>query len=423
MSVFTSNWLIFFPLACSLFVAMRLALGAVDFGRKSWVMLSIRSAVLLLFWFSFLSLGLRASWLSLPWMLLVGVFFLVLTIKRRKLERVAFLQSMMAVEQPQLQQQLASYFVAENDGYVRRKARGVLRDLSLGATLTRSLEVRMVAAGVYERLALRLREAYGISLRRIPRASGVQSPEYIEFEIERMLGRLLIFSWVIVLLPVMGLFFRFIMPTFWELFEEFGLEMPSGMVALEDWYYAIQFGWLGELTTAMIFLLSMLLLMTFACILLLWMFPTAMQLPLFRWLGDDYYRTAGLLTLGVVLEHESDLGRACERTGELLPVNHLKRRFTAAKRDLDSGKTVADALQRAKLLTRKERRDWGGFACPDPAWALTQLAGWKVERMLARYSLLVQALVLGLTLSLAAVVGWFAFGVVQVLTQLIVSLS
>ena len=82
MTAFTSNWFVFFPLAFSLFVAIRLAEGSVDRGQSQFGLLVIRSLIGLLFLFSIFAVGLRTSLLGLCWILLLVVFTAVIVWKK-----------------------------------------------------------------------------------------------------------------------------------------------------------------------------------------------------------------------------------------------------------------------------------------------------------------------------------------------------
>ena len=93
MTAFTSNWFVFFPLAFSLFVAIRLAEGSVDRRQTQLGQLAVRGLIGLLFLFAVLAVGLRASPLGLAWIGLLAVFAVVIAVKNRRLKRSAWLMT------------------------------------------------------------------------------------------------------------------------------------------------------------------------------------------------------------------------------------------------------------------------------------------------------------------------------------------
>jgi hypothetical protein len=314
-------------------------------------------------------------------------------------------------------------FQAENRGWVKRKARGLRRDLAQGDAWWNSIESQGIAQGVYQKLAVRLVARYGSRHQADSKAfehSEVLAPLHIEAEAERLLGRLMIFSWVVFVAPVIVSMMIFIVPTFQQMFQEFGMELPPVMrsvIAVTD--NAADFGWASLLVLVPV---VWMLLLGVGC--LLWIFPQLLQLPILRWLSRDYYRNVGFVALAHAAEQEPNLIQACQVAGKLVSVEEMSAQYARAADLLASGMQAREAFLQAKLLSRSEFTAFGlGFDQSDPAWSLQQLASWKTARMLNRYSMLVQIGVVVLTLGMAVVVGGLAVGVFQVLSTMIKTLA
>ena len=422
MIAYASNWLILFPVAFSLFVAMRLSQGSVDQGRSSWMLMAVRGVVVLMFWFAVLAVGLRGHWISLAWGLILAAFAFVFFWKRRRLERNAmFLTALTAETLPQ-QQRLAGYFADENAGWVKRKARGLSRDLAIGVPWGRSLEARGVAQGVYEKLALRLQSLFGGQVLGLSRPTNSLSPIQIEAEAERLLGRLMIFTWTILVAPLVVLIMMFILPTIEQMFMEFGLQLPVPTQMLVD---------LGDFSmssgTAQLISALPLLLLAFGFLgVLIWLFPTMLQLPLLRWICADYYRNLGFTALAWVLQRNQELVSACQQTATLVPVNYISRKYQRASERLAQGEDLPTAFQNAGLLRQQEAsllRNAAAVSIEDPSWSMQQLAAYRVDRMLLRYSMIVQLLVVAITVVLAAIIGLVVLGIMLSLIVMISSLA
>ncbi len=424
MISFSSNWIVFFPIAFSLFVAMRLAGGRVDDGRQSIGLLAARSLVFMLFAFSLLAAGLRVSLMSLIWCVFVAALVVVLHLKNRKLERSAVLMTALSTDDLPQRQLLTRALANENTGWAGRKGAALVRDLARGADWGTALEYRGIAKGVYEKLAVRLDKRYGKHQPGQAERNGPEAvePMQIEAEAERTIGRLMMFSWCVVVVPVVALIMTFIVPTFEEMFEEFGLDLPTTMslvISVSD--VVTSFGVVSLLG------LSVIQVGLFLCIgtcALLWLFPRLTLVPPIRWLCRDYYRNVGFAALSHAIGQERDLIDACRATAELVPVTHISDRYRTASELLIGGATPVGAFVSAGLLSGREAQAVGTcFESRDLAWGLKQLASWKVAGMLRWYASVVQVLVVSLTLLVAVVVGALSIGVIQTLSEMISALS
>ncbi len=429
INAFTSNWFIFFPLAFSFFISLRLAQGSGDLGQSSFGANVVRILIAVLFVFSGLAVGLRASIFGFVWLILLSFFGGLLYWKNRRQERSALLLAALRASTPALQLALAESFWSENRGWLRRRAMSLRHDILSGVGWATTLERHKIAHSVYECLAVRLVSKYGPSSQFTARSSPESSrrqlegelltPLQMEAEVERLLGRLFIFSWIVIVFPLIAMIMMFIVPTFKQIFEEFGISLPPVMafvVLVAD--ATSQFGSLIAL------ILTPLLIAMAGLVVLLWFFPKALQRYPFRWLCSDYYRNAGFAALSHTVERESNLALACGAASRLLDIEDISRQYQQAADLLSSGLKPQDAFLRSNILSQKELTAFQiGFDHRDPRWCLQQLANWKIARMFERYSMLVQFAIVVLTLIMAAVIGSVAVGVIQVLSTMVTSLS
>ncbi len=438
LNALTSNWFIFFPLAVTLFVALRLAEGSRDSGPRSLSLNFVRLLILSLFVFALLGVGLRGNPLGFIWLFLSGGLVVVLFWKRRRLERSAVLLTALHAHDASQQMTVSESFWSENSGWLRRAAAGLRSDLLVGNSWHQSLEKRKVARGIYEKLSLRLAAAYGpqphLQNTASP-ASNVQvktrttrslsdfdmrAPFVVEAEAERLMGRLLLFVWMFFGMIPLVLFYIAGVPTFFTMLREFGQPTPPALQlvgSISNGTSMSIWSWLAValLTGFALFLLAALV---------LWLFPHWLQRFPLRWLCGDYYRNAGLLALAHAIEYEPDLTAACRATSRLVPMKSVARRYELAAHGLTSGYKPHEAFRNAGLLDRRDAENCQlGLDGRDPGWCLQQLASWKLERMLRRYSLLVQLLVVVFTLLLACLVGLLAVGLFQMLSDMIRSLA
>lgn len=426
LDLLTSNWYIFFPLACSLFVALRLAEGSADLGGHFFGINLLRHAVATLLIFALLAVGLRGNILGLGWLILLGFFAAILYWKYRRLERSALLLTALQAENEMQQFAVCESFWIENRGWLRRVSARLRNDLGQGKSWWDALQQRRAARGIYEKMSVRLADRYGTGsqinrTRPFVAISGeLNQPLQIEGEAERLLGRLMVFSWVLLGLPLVGLVLVFVMPTFQQIFAEFGLPLPGVMRTVVELSYRVTaWGWGPVLAVLPLALVGLGLLAGF-----LWLFPQCMERPPLRWLCGEYYRAAGFTALARTLDYEIDLIAACEATSQLIAMKSVSVPYAHAAELLQSGQTPSTAFRQAGLINRREFNALGsGLDHSQPGWPLQQLARWKLERMLQRYWILVQFAVVLITLLLAAIVGTLAVGMFQMLSELVYALD
>ncbi|MFK7738211.1 MAG: hypothetical protein AB8B50_19440 [Pirellulaceae bacterium] len=440
MEIYTANWLILFPLAFSLFVGMRLSCGSVDDGRRSWTLMAVQALMVNSFVIAGLAFGVTGNWASLTWLFCVAVFAFVFFFKRRRLQRNALYEMCMQVSELQQQQRFMGYLVEENDGWLRRKAGRIQRDLAIGKDWISALETRGIAVGIFERIHLRLFGMYGTSAqatRGDAPNSGTRvsvSPLQIEAEAERMFGRLMMFAWGILVFPIVALVMTFIVPTFKVMFEEFGLSLPK----VTQWMIAVADFSANPLVNLLLIGIPALLTACVMIGILAWIFPTVLRLRMFRWLSGDYLKTAGFYTLSKVLSRESEMVTAFQRTAEVLPLPSLSDGYRRAAVGIESGQSVSNALRSSGLLDQRElavfdkSQEIAGpedatvdsmSLAQEPVWGLQQYSVYRIERMLNRYSKLVQFAVFALTIFFGVVVAVVAVGLIGALVTMISSLA
>lgn len=422
MIAFPSNWMLFYPLAFSLFVALRMHECRVGSGGDPHRALAIRVLITVMFVLVLLSAGLRTTILGAIWFILAMLFTLILWWKSRRLQRTALLRAAMQMERPEHQHFLASAYYAHNRGSVRKLAGRLLRDLRAGVSWWNALEHCGVARTSYEHMAVRLRSHYGrdAELVKQQRPAQFREPLEIQAAAEALWGRCLAFGWVWLGVPVIGLLLVIIIPSLVELAEEFSTELPPAMQLVANFADA---DW-RALLTAPFAMLCLGLLACAATASLLWLFPSLMRLPGMRILAQPYYLTLGFTALAQATQRDADLGRACRRAAELMPVDFVADRFLQAAELLQSGVLPARAFQSAGLIRPREaRRLEAVFQSDSLAASLQRLSQWKTERLLNRYSAGVQLAGVTVTLMMAAVVGVLAFAVMQTLTILINELA
>lgn len=411
MIAFLSNWLLLYPIAFSLYVAMQLSEATAD-GRKATAsVLAIRTVIFVLFVFAILAVGCRASLLTIVWCILCCVIGTILLIKQSKLKRETVTMTVLSCRDlPQIRR-VASYFEQEHGGLFGSKLRTFRMQLDRGVSWAVALETSRFCRGSYERLATRLADRFGSSS---TLTQDLNAPLRVEIEMERLLSRLSMLLWIVFFGPFFALYQVYIVPTLLKMLTEFGMEVPPALQAITS---LRSMGWLFGVVA--LFALAL-----FACALLLWMFPRLTSQMPFRVFCNAYYRCLGFVALSRVSEHTSDLTEACRQTAELVPVPHIAQQFRTAVACLEGGQSPADAFTAARLIQDHRIGDFSSILdTAGLAWATNQLANVEVERMLYRYALVIQFLVVAFTLIFAVLVGLVAIGMFQVLSTMVQSLA
>ena len=411
MVAFLSNWLLLYPIAFSLFVAMQLSEATADGRRVSVGVQVLRSTIFVLFAFALLAVGCRTSFLSFVWTVLFGGMAVVLLIKQSKLNRAAVTMTVLGCRDlPQIHR-AAAYFAAEHGGFLGRQLHRFRQLLGQGVRWSTAIEEAGFCRGSYERLAARLATRFGP----LPKTSqDLNAPVRIEMEMERLLSRLSMLVWIIFFGPIFVLYQAVVVPTLLRMLQEFDVEVPPALDAIRSF----------RSTGMLLGGLALCALVLFGCALLLWIIPRlTSQLP-FRWFCGPYYRCLGFVALARISEHTADLTDACRETAELVPTQHIATQFRTAVTCLERGQSPADAFATAKLVRVNRLGDFTSILdTTGVAWATRQLATVEVEQMLYRYSMVIQFLVVLFTLAFAVLVGMVALGMFQALSSMIQSLT
>lgn len=272
------------------------------------------------------------------------------------------------------------------------------------------MEIAGFCKGSYERLAARLAFRFGSSS---TTSQDLNAPIRIEIEMERLLSRLSMLVWIIFFGPVFALYVVVVVPTLLRMLQEFEVEVPPALRAISSFE---TLGWVfgGVALFAML---------CFGFAVLLWLFPQLTSLPPFRWFCGAYYRCLGFVALSRVSEHTADLTEACRQAAEVVPVKYIASKFQTAAACLESGQSPTNAFAESRLIRGNRLGDFASILnTTGVAWATHQLATAEVERMLNRYSLVIQFLVFSFTLIFAVLVACVAVGMFQALSSMIQSL-
>jgi hypothetical protein len=411
MSAFLSNWLLFYPVAFSLYVAMQLSEATAD-GRKVSIGVQVmRSTIFILFLFALLAVGCRTSVLSVVWTGLFIAMGIVLLIKQSKLNRSTVTMTILGYHNLSQIDRVAEFFTEEHGGLFGRKLRRFRQLLRHGIPWSSALEAAGFSKGSYERLATRLAARFGPSS---TTSQDLTAPIRIEIEMERLLSRLSMLVWILFFGPVFALYVTFVIPTLLRLLQELNVEIPPALVAIGSFE---NLGWVFG-GVALLALLSL----GFAV--LLWLFPWLTSRLPFRLFCGAYYRCLGFVALSRVSEQTTDLTDACRQVAEIVPTPHIATKFRTAATCLERGQSPAEAFAIAGLVRGRRLGDFVSILdTTGVAWATNQLAAVEVERMLNRYSILMQFLVLSFILMFAVLVGFVAVGMFQALSSMIQSVA
>ncbi len=416
MTFFSSNWIILYPVAASLFVALRLAYGMRATYRASLFEEHIRGAVFLMLVASMFGLGLRFSFLSVFWLIALLIWCIVLIIKRIRLERFALFQTALVTTEPNERHIVASAFANSNRGWTRRAARRLLRDISLDVSWYDSLQRCRVVRTVYEQMTVRLQKRYGPEAMVVMRedSSEYVNPMTVEIELERHMARLSYFVWSLLVFIVIAAFMTFVAPTMEQIFEEFGLQPPALFEFLSR---------TGQGLTVLSWLVPCVIGATVGAAAVLWLFPSLLQVFPARILANKYYKSVGFLALAHTCEREENLVEATQTAADLIPVGFLSNKYGLAANRMSAGVPPAEALQGSGILTKKDLYFLGNINDRNPKWDLQQLAIDKCEAMLRHYSVLVQLVIATNTFVMGIIIGAFVISFFSALVLLINALA
>lgn len=415
MAMLTSNWIVFFPLACTLFVAQRMT-RASDRSQETWSMVVLRGTILMMLWFSFLGFVLRWNPASLLWLTILPIPILILLFRRRRLERMALLTTLQMASDEEQRQELLDHLQRERNSYFRKKARRLL-SRPIGVAWGLALESQGLAKSITEKIALRLQQAYGISSAEWDeddKRKKLTATVAIEREVDRLVGSLLALVWSIPGLIILYFAMTKAIRESRAILLEFDSQTDMSFMGwLADYFAGTQF----DATWALWLLVPAALVVLALGVLILWLFPSLMQLLPFRWFCAGYYNALGLSAFAFIVERESDLGRACQQTAAVLPTKPVRDQFVRANQLMHQGSEFPDALRKSGLVNRVESKTLA--SAEQPQFIIQQLAHWRIENLLLRFSILTQVTVLVTTFVWGIVVAALGYELFKALTIMV----
>jgi hypothetical protein len=418
MPLFSANWNILFPIACSLLVGLKLAEGRSGLRGSGWIWAGLHTLVYSMMAMALAGVIIRVSLINILWLLILPVFIVIMLLKSRMLGRMALFASLTSVDSPPLAQQVARDFSRFNRGWLRRRAVRFVQSSEKGMDWQQSMRHSGIAKSPFELLLCGLIGTYGkTAFAQIPTAL---HPLRIQGEFERIVGRLLVIPWLLLGMPVLFLIQLLLLPTFVEIFDEFQrslggrwgqLFFPSNTAFVISAGSVLGGFWMGCLAFFFLGYAAQLV-------------PGLLTIIPFRWLFDPYHRALCLVALAVTSRAESGIGRACEVSSQILPFPHWSSRFQHARQRLDQGASLGESLQKAKLLTPAEAQALhSALDASSLCWFLQQMAIAHTDKMLRRYSVLVQIIVVSAVVSFAALYSWMIVGLIEALYSLVHHLS
>ncbi len=176
---------------------------------------------------------------------------------------------------------------------------------------------------------------------------------------------------------LVGVFFAFVIPQFYQIFWEFDLELP----AVTDFLFAIADDtWVWSL---LVFFTELALLAAFIIGVLY-----LLELPVFRGVSDLIMRrlhTAEVLRmLALAMEHRAELPRALYALSVTHPVRAVRNRMSTSYQDVAAGQPWAEVLMHNRLLSPNDKGlAETAAAAGNLPWALRQIAMRRESRFAA----------------------------------------
>jgi hypothetical protein len=417
MELYSSNLIILFPVACSLYIAMRLADARAESQQSGVTRAVIYTVIGLMISISTIGLLLRISPLNLIWLVGFAVVVGIVLAKSRILGRTAMLLSFISLGESAQPMRMAADFVRLNSGIVRRRAKMLQRELALGKSVIGSLESARIPRTDHEILWCRLVSKYGFSAsQELPTSL---HPLTIQTEIERQLSRLLVLPWLMQGIPVVLLIIFFVMPTVRDITVEFGLPQAQTMTYVRTLNQIMSFPL--NLAVSVLVLLAM---VVSGFIMLVVAMPQLIHVFPIRLLFSSYHRANSLVGLTVAGRREQDLVQACRVASQLVASPDFSRRFELAAERMSGGMAPPQALAESHVLSKPEAsRLVDSIHSRSLAWTLQQITLAQTQRMLRRLSGSIQVFLVGIVLLFAGLYGFLAYVLLDFISQTILQIS
>ncbi len=411
---YTANLVVLFPLAVSLFVAMRLGEGMIGGSRTGWVRSIAYIVIGLMITLSIAGVLIRIGVFGLIWLAGLSIVIVIIGIRSRALGRSAMYHSLATVDADRNYALMAQDFITHNAGSVRRRAKRFLRSLDQLGDWSAAMESSRIAQSPSEKLSCRAKKRYGDNLEQVSlplvRASQVQQ------EAERLLARMYPIPVAVLGFVVLGLIMWRIIPKLAEILEEFNIELPmaiSKVINISETIFSSH--WWFFFAMALLALAA-----ASAFNVIAWIFPLLAQRYPLRLLTKPYYRSLGLLSLSIAMKRQPEVRSACQSAASLMSVSFISDKLQQAGKLIELGQPPASALLGASMISRQQAALLqSAESAQNLPWAIEQIANTTVERTLRFYAISSQILVVALVLVLAAIYGYFASAIVEALAQII----
>ncbi len=404
-----ANWVLFFPLAVTIFIAMRITGGAAVRSEQALFRNAIELLIKLSILISVVGICCRGSIVGILWIFLAVGSFIVIAIKSREMKRSAFLLTLFhCADQPNHVQMITRSFVDENQGWLRRRCMRLLRVLSLTSDWGQAIEVAGLVRGTRHKLAIRMLSRFGNpGLVRRQMVHGDAADNFVE----TLMGRLCLMLVSLKCLVIVILVETFIIPTFVKLFKEFGAELPFMLQWFSNHYREV-----SVLAIAIPFLA----LCSAGAVCLLYAFPHALTFGPQRWLLRSYFRALSFEALGETCQAGTNLIDAIRQVAAVHPVDWESRGLMSAANKIEAGMNPGAAFRRVLMAGQREAAMLdSSLNREDLSKTFAQLGNERFDRCMIWYAWIAQIGVVLFVFALAIVVGLLAYTVITVLSDMI----
>jgi type II secretory pathway component PulF len=311
----------------------------------------------------------------------------------------------------------ARAYASEHGGMFARSARRLADYLEAGVPLSIALSRSWVWVSSSIRMAADIGEKSGTlgpSMRKAVRQSNA-----IEDTIGSVLAKFVYLSCIVlVMFFVMTFMMIKIVPTFEQMFEEFGLALPNATILLITVSRLIVQYWF--LLFPMVLGLTGLVVMG----VLIQMGVPVPALPIIRRFRSPFSNATILHSLATAVEHERTVPENLLLLSGLAPTDYSRRRLAVAVGQIESGAHWADALQHSGLISAAQNAIFrSAERAGNLAWALNEMADSTIRRAGQRARALLSVVFPGCLLLFGVCVFFTVVGMMMPLFSLISSLA
>ena len=404
-----ANWVLFFPIAVTVFIAMRITGGGAVRSEHALFRNTIELLIKLSIVIAIVGICCRASMVGTLWIFLVLGSLVVIAIKNREMMRSAFLLTLFhCAHQSNHVQTIARSFVDENQGWLKRRCLRLLRTLSLTSDWGQAVEVAGLVRGTRHKLAIRMLSRYGNpGLVRHQMVHGDAADNFVE----TLIGRLCLMLVSLKCLVIVMMIETFIIPTFVKLFQEFSAELPFMLRWFNSYYSEI---------SALAIVVPLFALCAMGVLCLLYAFPNALTFGPQRWLLLSYFRALTFEALGETCKAGTNLVDAIRQVASVHPVDWESRGLMRAAKRIEAGMNPGAAFRAAWVAGRREAAMLdSSLNRQDLSKIFAQLGTQRFDRCMIWYAWIAQIGVVLFVFALAIVVGSLAYAVISALSEMI----